>query len=85
MVGLLARRSIPVAGVVPLDAVEQAPAIKRGEIVTVVAALPGLEIRSSGIALGDARPGETVRVRHSTSSKVIQARADTPGVVRVDR
>lgn len=85
VIGLLARRSIPVAGVIPLDAIEQAPAIKRGEIVTVVAALPGLEIRSSGIALGDARPGETVRVRHSTSSKVIQARADTPGVVRVDR
>jgi len=85
VVGLLARRTIPVAGVIPLDAIEQAPAIKRGELVTVVATLPGVEIRSSGIALGDARPGEAVRIRHSTSSKVFQARADTPGVVRVDR
>jgi len=85
VVGLLARRTIPAAGVVPLDAIEQAPAIKRGELVTVVATLPGVEIRSSGIALGDARPGEAVRIRHSTSSKVFQARADTAGVVRVDR
>lgn len=85
VVGLLARRTIPASAVVPLDAVERAPAIKRGEIVTVVASLPGLEIRSSGVALSDARPGETVRIRHSTSSKVIQARADTEGVVRVDR
>jgi len=85
VIGLLARRTIPVAGVIPLDAIEQAPAIKRGELVTVVASLPGMEVRSSGVALGDARPGEAVRIRHSTSSKVIQARADTPGVVRVDR
>jgi len=85
VVGLLARRTIPVAGVIPLDAIAQAPAIKRGELVTVVASLPGMEIRSTGVALGDARPGEAVRIRHSASSKVIQARADTPGVVRVDR
>lgn len=85
VVGLRARRTIPAAGVIPLDAIEQPPAIKRGELVTVVAMLPGVEIRSSGVALGDARPGEAVRIRHSTSSKVFQARADTPGVVRVDR
>lgn len=85
LIGRVSRRSLQADQIVPLEAIETPPAIKRGEIVTVVAALPGVEIRSSGIALGDARPGENVRIRHSTSSKVIQARADTPGVVRVDR
>jgi flagella basal body P-ring formation protein FlgA len=68
-----------------MDALDRPPAIKRGEVVVVVAAVPGIEIRSSGVALADARIGETVRIRHSSSLKVIQARADTPGVVRVDR
>jgi flagella basal body P-ring formation protein FlgA len=85
VLGQLVRRSIPADAVIPLDALDRPPAIKRGEVVTVLAAMPGIEIRSSGIALADARSGETVRIRHSTSLKVIQARADTPGVVRVDR
>ena len=85
VVGLLVRRSIPADTVIAMDALDRPPAIKRGEVVTVVAAIPGIEIRSSGVALADARAGETVRIRHSTSLKVIQARADTPGVVRVDR
>ena len=85
VVGLLVRRTIAADTVIPMDALDRPPAIKRGEVVMVVAAMPGIEIRSSGVALADARAGETVRIRHSTSLKVIQARADTPGVVRVDR
>lgn len=85
VVGLLVRRTIAAEAVVALDALDRPPAVRRGEVVMVVAALPGIEIRSSGVALADARIGETVRIRHSTSLKVIQAKADTPGVVRVDR
>lgn len=85
VLGQLVRRSISADAVIPLDALDRPPTIKRGEVVTVLAAMPGIEIRSSGVALADARSGETVRIRHATSLKVIQARADTPGVVRVDR
>lgn len=85
VLGRLVRRSIQANQLIPLDALESAPAVRRGETVMVVASLPGMEIRATGVALGDAQPGESVRVRHSTSLKVIQARADTQGVVRVDR
>lgn len=85
VLGRLVRRSIQANQTIPLDALDTAPAVKRGETVMVVASLPGVEIRASGVALGDAQPGESVRVRHATSLKVIQARADTQGVVRVDR
>jgi len=85
VLGRLVKRTIQANQLVPLDALETIPAVKRGETVMVVASLPGVEIRASGVALGDAQPGESVRVRHSTSLKVIQARADTQGVVRVDR
>jgi flagella basal body P-ring formation protein FlgA len=85
VVGRLVRRSVPADQVLPLDALEEAPTVRRGETVTVIASLPGVEIRSTGVALADARAGETVRIRHATSLKVFQARADTQGVVRVDR
>jgi flagella basal body P-ring formation protein FlgA len=85
VLGRLVKRTIQANQLVPLDALETSPAVKRGETVMVIASLPGVEIRASGVALGDAQPGESVRVRHSTSLKVIQARADTQGVVRVDR
>ena len=60
-------------------------AIRRGELVTIVASNPGMEIRATGVALSDARSGEPVRIRHSSSLRIVQARADTPGVARVDR
>ena len=84
LIGRRVRRPIPADAPIPLDSLETPPLVRRGEIVTVVAGSPGFEVRSSGVALSDAREGDAVRIRHTTSLRVIQARADTRGVVRVD-
>lgn len=85
VLGRKVRRPVPADAPIPLDSVEAAPLVRRGEIVTVLAGAPGFEVRSSGIAMADAKEGDAVRVRHSTSLRVIQARADSKGVVRADR
>lgn len=85
LVGQKVRRPVPADAPIPLDSIEAAPLVRRGEIVTVVAGAPGFEVRSSGIAMADAKEGDAVRVRHQTSLRVIQARADSKGVVRADR
>ena len=85
LLGQKVRRPVPADAPIPLDSVEAAPLVRRGEIVTVIAGAPGFEVRSSGIAMADAKEGDAVRVRHSTSLRVIQARADSKGVVRADR
>ena len=85
LLGQKVRRPVPADTPIPLDSVEAAPLVRRGEIVTVLAGAPGFEVRSSGIAMADAKEGDAVRVRHSTSLRVIQARADSKGVVRADR
>jgi flagella basal body P-ring formation protein FlgA len=85
LLGQRLRRPVVADAPIPLDSVEAAPVVKRGEIVTVIAGAPGFEVRSTGTALADAREGDAVRVRHATSLRVIQARADTQGVVRADR
>ena len=85
LMGRKVRRPVPADTPIPLDSVEAPPLVRRGEIVTVVAGAPGFEVRSSGIAMADAKEGDAVRVRHPTSLRVIQARADSKGVVRADR
>ncbi len=85
VIGQTVRRPIGGGEPVRFEALETPPAIRRGELVTIVASNPGMEIRATGVALGDARSGEPVRIRHSSSLRIVQARADTPGVARVDR
>ena len=83
VIGKVLRRPIAAGTVLKRADIEIADAIKRGEMVTIVAREPGFEVRASGVALGDAKPGEPVRIRHTSSLRIVQARADTPGVVRV--
>lgn len=85
VIGQTVRRPISSGEPIRYEALETPPAIRRGEQVTIVARNPGMEIRATGVALADARTGEPVRIRHSSSLRIVQARADTPGVARVDR
>lgn len=85
LLGQRVRRPIAAEAPVALDSLETAPLVRRGEIVTVIAGAPGFEVRSSGVAMADARQGDAVRIRHTTSLRIIQARADSRGVVRADR
>ena len=85
LVGQRVRRPIAADAPISLDSLEAAPLVRRGEIVTVIAGAPGFEVRSSGVAMADARQGDAVRIRHSTSLRIIQALADSRGVVRADR
>jgi flagella basal body P-ring formation protein FlgA len=85
VIGHTVRRPIGSGEPIRLEALEMPPAIRRGELVTIIASNPGMEIRATGVALADARSGEPVRIRHSSSLRIVQARADTPGVARVDR
>ena len=85
LIGQRVRRPIAAEAPVALDSLETAPLVRRGEIVTVIAGAPGFEVRSSGVAMADARQGDAVRIRHTTSLRIIQARADSRGVVRADR
>jgi flagella basal body P-ring formation protein FlgA len=82
LLGQRVRRPVPADAPVPLQSLEAAPVIRRGDPVTVIATAPGFEVRSAAVALGDARVGDVVRVRHEGSLKVVQARADSRGVVR---
>ena len=84
VVGLQAKRTIRAGK--PLDAMNVAPppVIKRGEPVEIVASRGALRISTKGIATMDGRPGDFIRVKNISSSKLVYCRVDAPGLVSVE-
>ncbi len=82
-VGRRTRRHIPAGAVVAPGALERTPVVRRGQRVVLLAAHGGLEVRAAAVALGDAAPGQRVRVRNLRSRRVVEGVAVRPGVVEV--
>jgi len=57
--------------------------IKRGQRVTLLSAVGGIEVRAMGEAMGDASPDGRVRVQNLGSRKVVEGRAESADRVRV--
>lgn len=61
-----------------------APLVRPRDAVRIVARVGGLRISTSGEALQEGRAGQTIRVRNTSSNRVIQGRVVERGVVEVD-
>ncbi|VEB41976.1 flagellar basal body P-ring biosynthesis protein FlgA [Chromobacterium violaceum] len=55
--------------------------MKRGDAVSIVARQDGIEVTSAGEALANGRQGEVIRVRNTSSNKIINARVSAQGEV----
>ncbi len=84
VVGLQAKRTIRAGK--PLDTMNVAPppVIKKGEPVEIIASRGALRISTKGIATMDGRPGDFIRVKNISSSKLVYCKVDAPGVVSVE-
>lgn len=56
--------------------------IKRGEEVSIEATVGAISVVTSGIATGDGRLGQQIRVKNSQSERIINARVVGPGKVQ---
>jgi flagella basal body P-ring formation protein FlgA len=57
--------------------------VRRGELVTLVLEGPGFRILAQGVAVADARRGETLRVLNPASKREALGKVEGPGLVRV--
>lgn len=57
--------------------------VKKGELVSVVYALPGIELTTQGQVQADAGKGDTVSVLNTRSRRTIEARVTAAGTVTV--
>ena len=77
------KRSLPAGAPLTVDALTPDILVRRGQQVTLIAAIGAVEIRAQGQALSDGAESERVRVQNVTSLKVVEGVVDRDGVVRV--
>ena len=84
-IGKLAKRSLTAGTALSASNLAPQRVIKRGEKVTLLMDIPGIQVRATAKALGDGTVGETISVRNTSSRKVVQATVVSPGIVRINR
>lgn len=63
---------------------EEQPLVKRGDLVTITATTPSMQITTKGEARSQGAKGDIVRVKNLSSRQMISAQVVSHGMVRVD-
>ena len=84
VVGLRAKRSLPVGHLLEVTDLEPLPLVYRGEGVALSIARGAIEIEMRGIVLADGWLGDRVRVRNPLTRKLMTATVCGPGQVRLE-
>lgn len=80
-VGAIATRALGAGTVLSMSNVRAAPVIRRGQTVTLQYRSAALTVRAAGLALGDAAPGQVLRVENLGSHRIVTGVVDADGRV----
>lgn len=83
VVGQQLKYPLAVGMVVPSRGLKLEKVVRRGEQIILVAATGSMEVRMNGTALEDAGVGEKVKVKNSSSQRVVEGIVHSPGIVKV--
>ena len=83
VIGFDVRRALPANKVLNSLLIQPPLLIEKGDEVTVIADLPGLSIRTTGIALTSGRKNKQISVKNSQSGKVVRVRVIDIGLVEI--
>jgi len=83
LIGKQTRRRLKQSHVITPQQVKQALMVKRGEEVALVAKSSSFSIRMSGKAMMDGTKGDRIRVKNSSSKRIIEGIVTQNGVVTV--
>jgi len=83
--GQVARRSLMAGSVLQSQDLVAPRAVRRGDMVTLVSRVGGIEVRASGKALGEAAISERVSVENTASRRIVQGVVRASGEVDVAR
>ena len=83
VIGKHARRSL--AGNTPLSTqdVTAVPVVHRGDIVSIVLESPLIKVSTPGEALEAGKPGDTIRVKNTSSNREVRAQVIDKQTVRI--
>jgi len=77
------KRSVPAGTALTVDMFKRDMTVKRGQQVTLIANVGGIDVRASGTALADGGNADRIRVQNSSSLKVIEGIVESGNLVRV--
>ena len=83
VLGLMTRRALTPGMVVTEAMVNKPSLIKRGNIVTIIARMGGMEVTGSGQAMQDGSEGQLIRVQNISSTKIVSAKVLDASTVQV--
>jgi flagella basal body P-ring formation protein FlgA len=83
VVGQQLKYPLSVGMVIPTRSLKQERVVRRGEQIVLLAKAGTMEVRMNGTALDDASVGETVKVKNSSSQRVVEGIVQAPGIVKV--
>lgn len=84
VIGLRTRGALGVGEPLPLNRLERAPLIKRGDVVTMICRSQGFKVTAKGKAEQTGYKGESIRLLNLASRREVYGRVQDPGTVIVD-
>lgn len=84
LAGQRLKRDLPAGTVLSPSMLQPEMLIKRGQQVTVLAVIGGIEVRTQAVALADGAASSRIRVKNLNSAKVVEGLVDSNSVVRVE-
>tara|TARA_R110002049_G_scaffold43198_1_gene127756 strand:- start:137 stop:841 length:705 start_codon:yes stop_codon:yes gene_type:complete len=83
VVGQQLKYPVQMGAVIKPNSLEAQKIVHRGDQIMLVAMAGQMEVRMSGTALDDATLGQRVKVKNSTSKRIVEGIVDAPGIVKV--
>lgn len=83
LTGQQLKHSVSVGAVIGHNNVKPEKIIRRGEMITLVAEAGSMQVKMNGTALSDAVLGQKIRVKNSSSKRVVEGIVQAPGLVKV--
>lgn len=84
LAGQRLKRDLPAGTTLSPSMLQPAVLIRRGQQVTVVAMVAGIEVRTQAVALADGVASSRIRVKNLNSAKVVEGLVDSSNEVRVE-
>ncbi len=83
VIGQQLKYPVSMGSVIKPNSLQAQKIVHRGDQIMLVAMAGQMEVRMSGTALDDATLGERVKVKNSTSKRIVEGVVDAPGIVKV--
>jgi flagellar basal body P-ring formation protein FlgA len=83
VVGQQLKYPLAMGSVISQNAVKSEKIVRGGEMITLIAVVGSIQVKMNGTAMADGSLGQRVRVKNSSSKRVMEGVVDGPGIVRV--